>query len=153
MEHDLIFNKVMTIICGMAHSFRNVLYTIENPSTGVFHMQLQVHDALNEQNSWKLLETDYCKAADPEIDTEHEFSKKPTHVMVHGVLPGAALPQCKNNCSMHLSGKHAHRHRKAVRIDHRSAPGQSHLVSHEQDAILKGLFKTLWGLHLWYHMM
>ena len=73
--------------------------------------------------------------------------------MVHGVLPGAALPQCKNDCSMRLSGKHAHRHRKAVRIDHRSAPGQSRLVGHERDAIPKGLFKTLWGLHLRYHMM
>ena len=131
VEHDRIFNKVMTIIRGMARSFRNVLYTIENPSTGVFHMQPQVRDALDEQNGWQLLETDYCKAVDPDIDTEHEFSKKPTHIMVHGVLPGAALPQCNNDCALRLSGRHAHRHKKAVRIDHRSAPGQSCLVSHE----------------------
>ena len=64
-EHDRIFNKVATMV---VRTFPNALYTVENPSTGVFRMQPQVREALELDHGWQLLETHYCRAIDPELD-------------------------------------------------------------------------------------
>ena len=114
-------------------------------------MQSQVKAALAENIGWQLLNTDYCKAADIELDKDVVFSQKPTHILVRGVPPGTTLPQCNKDCNARLSGQYSHRHKKAVRIDHRSAPGQTRLLGWQRDAIPKGLFKTIWRHHLEYH--
>ena len=150
-EHDKIFNRVMHTVRGIARTFPNLLLTAENPSTGVFWMQPQVKAALAENIGWQLLNTDYCKAADIELDKDVVFSQKPTHILVRGVPPGTTLPQCNKDCNARLSGQYSHRHKKAVRIDHRSAPGQTRLLGWQRDAIPKGLFKAIWNHHLEYH--
>ena len=51
---------------------------------------------------------------DPELNRDVESSKKPTHLLVHGVMPGVELPQCNEFCSLQLDGRHVHRHRRVV---------------------------------------
>ena len=49
VEHDQIFNKVMSIICGMARSFKNVLYTIERLPTKLWQASMIAISSLTEQ--------------------------------------------------------------------------------------------------------
>ena len=98
-EHDAIFNHVMTTVRGIARAFLNLLVTAENPSTGVFSLQPQVQEALNENIGWRLLETEYCKAADKDLDKDVVFSQKPTHILAKGLSPVASLPRCNMDCA------------------------------------------------------
>ena len=156
--HDRVFSKVSKILMRYAEQYSHTLLTIENP-VGAMYLRPSIQKAINDPASgWQLLETDYCMTADLKLDGDAIWTQKPTHIVCRGVEPGFCLPQCPHGrrladrsegCRYRFpegSGQEG-RHLKAIRIDSRSAPGQTKQEEHMRHAIPLGLIDKLHKAH------
>ena len=129
----------------------DILITIENPY-GMFRMHPSVTALLDRsESSFRLLEVDYCKAADPEFDGDRVFTQKRTDILTYGVrpLPHFDTPRCNRDCRFRFpeeSGK-AYYHLRAIRIDSKSPIGQTRQLGSMRHAVPCGLFKILFQEH------
>ena len=61
----------------------SILISVENPY-GAFRLHPSVVE-LASRPDWRILEVDYCKAADPEYDGDRIFTQKRSDILTHGV--------------------------------------------------------------------
>ena len=139
--------KVMLVLSALSRRYPDRLFTCENPATGSWHLQPIVKQLQDE--GWQLTEVHYCAAANPLLDYEHEWPKKPTHILSYGLPDGIELPQCNRSCPFRFGDnteKSAY-HRKAIRIDHNSIDGQTRVEGYLRSAIPRGLFQIFDRAH------
>ena len=120
LEHDYAMNQVLMVFTATCHRFPLMLITAENPN-GAFCMQPQVKKMIATDN-FRLLHTNYCAAADPQLDGGKLWTMKPTHILIHGGRSDLELPQCNFDCQCLIPG--TKRHLMAIRIDSASHPAQ-----------------------------
>ena len=137
-EHDAARDRVLQTLEQLAELHPGIIQTIENP-VGHFQSQPQVQKMI-ASGKYRLLETHYCACADPRYDGTRVWSRKPTHILIHGGPPDLQLPQCNFDCPYLIPG--TRRHKACIRIDHKSHPQQVKLMGHERHTIPGGLFDT-----------
>ena len=82
---DTIVATVLRTVSELVELHPDTLITIENPY-GMFRLHPSVTEILHRPNSsFRLLEVDYCKAADPEFDGDRVFTQKRSDILTHGV--------------------------------------------------------------------
>ena len=139
--------RTLNVLRQISLKYPTQLITCENPATGYFH-QLPIVQQL-QQEGWQLTEVDYCAAANPQLDYDVVWPKKPTHILSHALPSQLELPLCNKQCPFRFSEEsgNSHAHRKAIRIDHNSTPGQTRVEGYLRAAIPQGLFQIFDRAH------
>ena len=143
-DADEAMNHVLSMFVKIAQKHSIMLLTVENPK-GFFAEQPMVKSMLQSSQNWRLLEGNYCKAADPRYDGDNLWSMKPTHFLIRGGQPDLELPKCNFDCKFRIGD--SNRHRVSIRIDKSSDPQQVKLEGHSRHAIPGGLLDIIHTSH------
>ena len=143
-DADEAMNHVLAMFVKLAQRHPIMLLTVENPK-GFFAEQPMVKSMLKSPQHWRLLEGNYCKAADPRYDGDKLWSMKPTHFLIRGGQPDLQLPKCNFDCKFRIDD--SNRHKVSIRIDRSSDPQQVKLEGHHRHAIPGGLLDVIHTSH------
>ena len=146
---DAIVAATLNTCVHLTRQHPDVLITAENP-VGAWQLHPLVKQ-LQGSPEWRLLEVDYCKTTDADLDGGKVFTQKPTHVLAYGVRGSSffQLPKCQKDCPFMLTSRDgkARFHSRAIRIDDKSPPGQLRQLGSMRHAIPCGLFLALHDEH------
>jgi hypothetical protein len=120
----------------------DIAVSVENPKSKAW-VNLDCVQETRQADGWRMLQTSYCKVADPRID-KGVWPRKRTLLLLFNVEPDLSLPDCKSDCRYLVDGTTRH---KVVLCNNPTNLKAQHVESDEmtKGRILLGLFALIDG--------